>query len=75
MANRGIVPDEGNTPEAISSLAYLIARSIKSKGLKPTKFVSEAIGKDEIDELKKDIRNVFDIEFNEKEPSAFKFLN
>ena len=25
--------------------------------------------------LKKDIRNVFDIEFNEKEPSAFKFLN
>ena len=57
MANRGIVPDEGNTPEAISSLAYLIARSIKSKGLKPTKFVSEAIGEDEINELKKDIRN------------------
>jgi len=57
MANRGIVPDEGNTPEAISSLAYLIARSIKSKGLKPTKFVSEAIGENEINELKKDIRN------------------
>lgn len=57
MANRGIVPDEGNKPEAISSLAYLIARSIKSRGLKPTNFVSEAIGEDEINELKKDIRN------------------
>jgi hypothetical protein len=57
MANRGIVPDEGNKPEAITSLAYLIARSIKSKGLKPTKFVSEAIGDAEITALKKDIRN------------------
>jgi hypothetical protein len=57
MTNRGIVPDEGNKPEAITSLAYLIARSIKSKGLKPTKFVSEAIGEDEITALKKDIRN------------------
>ena len=57
MANRGIVPKEGNTPKAITSMAFLIARSIKSRGLKPTNFISEAIGKEEIQALKKDIRN------------------
>ncbi len=57
MKNRGIVPKEGNKPKEITSLAFLIARSIKSNGLKPTNFVKEAIGKDEIQALKKDIRN------------------
>lgn len=53
IRDRGIQPEGKETREQI---AFLMGASIASKGLKPTHFVDEAIGKKEIEDLKKKIK-------------------
>ena len=59
MASRGITPKEGKSQEAYESLAFVLGMNQKAKGIKPTNFISEAIGKEEIEKLKKDIGKGF----------------
>lgn len=45
--------------KAYKSLAFIIGRSISKNGIKPTNFVSEAIGDEQIIKFKKDIKAAF----------------
>jgi len=53
MMNRAIYPPAGTTRE---QLAFMIGASLAKKGIKPTNYINEAVGSEQIQELKDKLR-------------------
>jgi len=58
ITNRAIKPiglTATNAESAYKSLAYMLGQAIAKKGIKPTNFISEAVTKEDISKLRKDL--------------------